>query len=108
MHLAGGLWEPTRGDASHPGQDQSPPATSLGRNCLGIHTLWPASALGKDLLASASGSLFHPLGHWGPGLLSKAGKRVFAPISERNHAAPGDKWEREITSRGSLGGRKSC
>lgn len=32
------------------------------------HTARPASLLGKDLMASASGPLFHPLGHWGPGL----------------------------------------
>lgn len=49
-----------------------------------------------------------PRGHWGPGLLSKAGKRVFTPVSKRNHAAPGVQREREITSRSSLGGRKSC
>lgn len=49
-----------------------------------------------------------PQGHWGPGLLSKAGKRVFTPVSKRNNAVPGVQREREITSRGSLGGRKSC
>jgi hypothetical protein len=49
-----------------------------------------------------------PWGHWGPGLLSKAGKRVFTPVSKRNYAVPGIHREREITSRSSLGGRKSC
>lgn len=48
---------------------QSPPATSLGRNSWDSHTVRPASPLGKDLKAAASGPLFHthppgPLGSW--------------------------------------------
>lgn len=110
MHLAGGLWGPTpEGTPLIQSRGRSPPAASLGRNCLGFtHCEARQSSRQRSQDSSFRTSFSPPQGHWGPGLLSKAGKRVFTPVSKRNNAVPGVQREREITSRGSLGGRKSC